>query len=69
MEWSSEMDNPPIGKGAPLEAFTNSLVVTLKLQSNKDQRFKITSDSQDLVELITVGIFQEIVFTIGQGKL
>jgi hypothetical protein len=44
MEWLSEMNSFLIGEGTSSEAFTNSLVMTLKLQSNKDESFKLTTD-------------------------
>jgi hypothetical protein len=48
VERLSEMDTSLISKGAPSETFADSLTMTLKLRSNKDQRFRLTSDNWDL---------------------
>jgi hypothetical protein len=45
VERLSELDTFLIGEGAPSEPFANSLSMGLKLQSDKDQRFRLTSDN------------------------
>jgi hypothetical protein len=48
VESFSEMDTPLVGEGAPSEPFADSLTIGSILQSNKDQRFRLTSDDQGL---------------------
>jgi hypothetical protein len=48
MESFSEMDTPLVGEGTPLESFTGSLAIGSILRSNKDRRFRLTSDDREL---------------------
>jgi hypothetical protein len=41
----SELDTSLVGEGAPSEAFTDRLTIVSILWSNKDQRFRLTSDN------------------------
>jgi hypothetical protein len=45
MERLSELDTSLVGEGTPSEAFTDSLTIASILWSNKDQRFRLTSDN------------------------
>jgi hypothetical protein len=48
VESFSEMDTPLVGEGTPSESFADSLTIGSVLRSNKDRRFKLTSDDREL---------------------
>jgi hypothetical protein len=62
MERLSELDTSLVGEGAPSEAFADSLTMGSKLRSNKDQRFRLTSDNSDLSKGDRVqGLFSQVI--------
>ena len=48
VESFSEMDTPLVGEGTPSESFADSLTIGSILRSNKDRRFRLTSDDREL---------------------
>jgi hypothetical protein len=48
VESFSEVDTPLVGEGTPSESFANSLTIGSILRSNKDRRFRLTSDDREL---------------------
>jgi hypothetical protein len=67
MEQLSEMNYPLVSKGTPLEPFTNSVVMTLKLQSSKVKRFKLTSGDKTFLNHLEIGVeFKKLLSQVGK---
>jgi hypothetical protein len=48
VESFSEMDTSLVGEGTPSEPFADSSTIGSILRSNKDRRFRLTSDDREL---------------------